>query len=429
MAVTVFKTWSSGEVLTASDLNSSFSQIVNNGEDLGWPASKLKDLNGFELVLDSDGDTSITADTDDRIDFRLGGVDVFKFDGTTTSVVNGLTFTGTAAGAAETDGPEISAVGSDTDIAIKLTTKGAGNIVATTKLIKVISTDAGASTAPTITLDRNSASPADDDNLGEWEFRGRNDAAQDVDYAKVHAVATDVTDGTEDGRLDFTTIVAGTEAVRIQIGGGLFTFGVTGGDKGAGTINAGTIYQSNVAVTTTATALLQGKQTIWVPASAMSPTVTAPCSGLTTVELTANRPCLVVRDFATDADDHAQFSVAFPKSWDEGTVTFQVFWTTSNTGTEGVAWALQAVATSDSDTIDAVYGTAVVVTDDNQSAANKCMVTAESSAVTIAGTPAAGDLVHFDIFRDVSDANDDMTENARLIGVKILFTVNAGDDT
>ena len=33
-------------------------------------ASKL-DLNGKELVLDADGDTSITSDTDDEIDFYL----------------------------------------------------------------------------------------------------------------------------------------------------------------------------------------------------------------------------------------------------------------------------------------------------------------------------------------------------------------------
>ncbi len=33
------------------------------------------DLNGTELILDADADTSITADTDDRIDFKIGGSD------------------------------------------------------------------------------------------------------------------------------------------------------------------------------------------------------------------------------------------------------------------------------------------------------------------------------------------------------------------
>lgn len=51
--------------------------MLNNGEDLGWPATKAKDLDGNELILDSDADTSITADSDDVIDIRIGGVDSF----------------------------------------------------------------------------------------------------------------------------------------------------------------------------------------------------------------------------------------------------------------------------------------------------------------------------------------------------------------
>ena len=36
------------------------------------------DMNGAELILDADGDTSITADTDDQIDFKVGGDDKMK---------------------------------------------------------------------------------------------------------------------------------------------------------------------------------------------------------------------------------------------------------------------------------------------------------------------------------------------------------------
>ena len=36
------------------------------------------DANGSEFVLDADGDTSITADTDDEIDFKVGGTDTVK---------------------------------------------------------------------------------------------------------------------------------------------------------------------------------------------------------------------------------------------------------------------------------------------------------------------------------------------------------------
>lgn len=122
MAVTVYKTFSAGEVLTASDLNSSFSKFADNGEDLAWPATKAKDFDGQVLVLDADGDTTITADTDDRIDLQLGGADLFRFVGTVANPVNGLDFIASASGSAV----QIKAVGSDTNISIDLIPKGSG---------------------------------------------------------------------------------------------------------------------------------------------------------------------------------------------------------------------------------------------------------------------------------------------------------------
>lgn len=75
MAVSRLKTWVDAETLEASDQNAEFNNILNNGQDLAWPATKAKDLDGQELILDADGDTSITASTDDVIDFRIGGTD------------------------------------------------------------------------------------------------------------------------------------------------------------------------------------------------------------------------------------------------------------------------------------------------------------------------------------------------------------------
>jgi hypothetical protein len=164
-----------------------------------------------------------------------------------------------------------------------------------------------------------------------------------------------------------------------------------------------------------------GKQTIWIPAAAMTPTVTAGCAALTSVETTAGHVDLIVLDFDSATDEHAQFQVAFPKQWDKETVTYQAFWTLSAANTDGVAWALQGVAVSDDETIDVDYGTAVVVTDNNLGASNDQLVTAESAALTIAGTPADDDMSYFRVFRDVSDAADDATNKGRLIGIKLFF--------
>jgi len=83
---------------------------------------------------------------------------------------------------------------------------------------------------------------------------------------------------------------------------------------------------------------------------------------------------------------------------------------------------------NDNETQDVAYGSAVVVDDACQGAAEELYVTAESGAVTIAGTPADNDLTYFRIFRDVSDANDTAAEDARLLGVKLIFTTDAAND-
>ena len=171
-----------------------------------------------------------------------------------------------------------------------------------------------------------------------------------------------------------------------------------------------------------------GKQTIFIPASAMTPTASNGCSAIQAVETTAGRPDMNVLDFDATADEHAQFQVAFPKSWNEGSVSFKAYWTVAAAVTTGVAWGLQGVAVSDNDTIDVAYGNPTVVTDDALNTTEDLCVTDESSPVIIAGTPAAEDMVFFRVFRDVSDANDDMTQDARLIGIKLFFTTEAGND-
>ena len=168
-----------------------------------------------------------------------------------------------------------------------------------------------------------------------------------------------------------------------------------------------------------------GKETIWVPATAMSPTTSNPCSDLTIVETTSGRPDMIVLDFDKDADEFAQFSVAFPKSWNLGTVTFQVFWA-GIAATTDCDWSVDAVAMNDNETIDVAFGTAVVVTDNAQGAVEELLVSAESGALTIAGTPADNDLCFFRVGRDVS--GDAMAGDARLIGIKLFFTTDLAND-
>ena len=163
---------------------------------------------------------------------------------------------------------------------------------------------------------------------------------------------------------------------------------------------------------------------MWIPAAAMYPTQTAGCAAITGVETTAGKPDMYVLDFDASTQENAQFSIAFPSYWNEGTITYQIYWTSTATDTDAVIWDVSAVAVSDDDTIDATFGTIVSVTDNAISAAEDLYVTAESSALTVGGSPAAGDLVYFNIARDADEAGDTLGEDARLIGMKIFYTID-----
>ena len=171
---------------------------------------------------------------------------------------------------------------------------------------------------------------------------------------------------------------------------------------------------------------IAGKESIWVPAVAMYPNSTNGCADLAQVEL-SNGPEIKTFDFDKDSDEFAQFAIAFPKSWNEGTITFQAFFTADSTNTGTVSWGLSGVAIADNDSINTAFGTQVAPTAKAHSGtANDLDVTAESGAVTIAGSPSTDEQVFFQISRDVSE--DTLTADAKLLGVKIFFTTDAAND-
>ena len=172
---------------------------------------------------------------------------------------------------------------------------------------------------------------------------------------------------------------------------------------------------------------IAGLETMWVPSSAMYATTTNGADPQQ-VETTATRPDMKVLDFDAGTDEFAQFSVAFPKSWNEGTITFQTFWTPSTTNTGDCLWGLQGVAVGDGDTIDVAFGTAVTVTDTGIGTVEDQQVSVESGAVTIAGSPAVDQQTYFQFFRDANAGGDTFTGVARLLGIKIFFTTDAAND-
>ena len=87
----------------------------------------------------------------------------------------------------------------------------------TTDQVIIENTDAGTDTAPDFVLFRNSASPADNDNLGNFLFRGKDDNGDAVEYASIAAQIVDASNGSEDGILDLMSTASGTLASRIRL--------------------------------------------------------------------------------------------------------------------------------------------------------------------------------------------------------------------
>jgi len=114
----------------------------------------------------------------------------------------------------------------------------------------LVSTDDSASIGPYLLLERASPSAASGDGLAAIRWRGRNAIGEAIfSYADIYGYLADATDGAEGGWLVFRTMIAGTLADRMYLAQGLVVGSPTGGDKGAGTINATAVYDDNVLLT------------------------------------------------------------------------------------------------------------------------------------------------------------------------------------
>ena len=175
----------------------------------------------------------------------------------------------------------------------------------------------------------------------------------------------------------------------------------------------------------TAPVKVAGKETMWVPATAMYATTTNGAEAAQ-AELTATQPELKTLAFDTTTAEYAQFNVSFPKSWDEGVVQFQTYWSASATDTGTGGFKLQGVSIASDVDYDTAYGTAVANTALAASGTqDDLMVNVVSGDVTIASA-AVDTNTSFQIVRNV--AVDTNTGDLRLVGVKIFYTTNAAND-
>lgn len=170
-----------------------------------------------------------------------------------------------------------------------------------------------------------------------------------------------------------------------------------------------------------------GKETIWVPAAALtSRTTNGAATG--TVESTTNKVMQSSLDFDQSTAEYAQVAIRMPKSYNGGTMTATFVWTANSSSTNSVVWGIQGMSRTDTEVIDSAFGTAQTVTDANSwPTAYTLNISAESGAFTITGA-AALEWVVFQIYRDAANGSDTLAADACLLGVFLNYTSNASTD-
>jgi hypothetical protein len=153
------------------------------------------------------------------------------------------------------------------------------------------------------------------------------------------------------------------------------------------------------------------------------PTLTSGCAAPAQIEMGTNKNVYDYLAFASDGTEYAYANIAMPQDYTGGVIYCKAYWLHPATTTNfGVAWGLQAVSFSNDDTMDAAQGTGVLVVDTGGTTSD-LYIGDLSAAITIAGTPVAGDFVNFRIYRKHDDAGDTMAVDAYLLGMLVWYPV------
>jgi hypothetical protein len=157
--------------------------------------------------------------------------------------------------------------------------------------------------------------------------------------------------------------------------------------------------------------------------------ITSPASGFTNAETSTNKVNFKGVTFAASASDtYHEHGCIMPLNWNGGTITARphFYTTSSDASSHTIIFGLQGIAYADGDTMDTAYGTAQTSTETvGSSIANKIIIGGETSAITIAGTPAGGQWVQFRSYREGDDTH---TGDIILLGWLVTYTTDNYSD-
>lgn len=202
-------------------------------------------------------------------------------------------------------------------------------------------------------------------------------------------------------------------------GGGADKFGTP--SAGAAGIVGIRINRAYGAVATGGTHTSDANYDYWMFTSNGTFTITS-VSNSTQFEMTTNKVNIGAISFVQAAQTYTEWEVPMPLDYNGGTVSAQFFWTANSTSTNAVVWSLEAGAFPNGTALDTAYGSAQTVTQSNTSTAYKLNQSSATSAITIAGSPAAGVFTQFRASRVGTNGSDLLGAPALLLGVKVTYT-------
>ncbi len=161
---------------------------------------------------------------------------------------------------------------------------------------------------------------------------------------------------------------------------------------------------------------------LWI--AGWRPTMTNGCASPAQIEMTTNKNVYDYLAFDQTTIEYAYANVPMPQDYTGGTVYAKVYWMHPAGATAyGISWGLQAVAIGNDEALDVVMGTAGYI-NDTGGTDSKLYISDMSLAITIAGTPSAGELINWRIMRKADNATyDTLNVDGYLIGVMIWYPV------
>jgi len=136
------------------------------------------------------GETMIQCVSDGKVELNFNNVPKLETTSSGVSVTGGFT---------ATDGCTITTADNDPQLTL-------------------VSTDADATQGPVLKFYRNSASPADNDLIGQLLFHGEDGAGNDQQYANIQSIITNNAHGNESSSLNISTIKGGSVEQSVKFG-------------------------------------------------------------------------------------------------------------------------------------------------------------------------------------------------------------------